>query len=266
VLIVLCALGGGQVASAQALPAQDAKCRNALGVASRKLIQTAVIEMESCEKLRMLGKLPATTDCSSLLQLPAASWNKIVKAQNNVDTQAQRKCIPPVPAPADLGYPTQCPGTCPAITISTYTDVADCLICRAEYDARLSIYKTYGQFPPVQGANTVALKCQGYIGTALKNYAIAKSTQQQSCQYKEDQGKIPSTECRTEDMNGKIEKALVSLQKQIAKCTPTALASLTSCATTIADEQACVAQYADGLADALFFDVYEPQAVPTPTP
>jgi hypothetical protein len=65
-------------------------------------------------------------------------------------------------------------------------------------------------------------------------------------------------------VNGKIEKALASLQKQIAKCDPTALASLTSCATTIDAEETCVQAYADGLADALFLDVYEPQAVPTP--
>jgi len=237
------------------MPIQDVRCRNALEGSLRLLTKQVLISMENCHRLCMICVLDQNTDCSDIDQLPAIAVTKIKRAETNVVTQVHKHCVPPVSSPAELGFAT-CDYPCQSIAINNYTDVAQCKICLAEYDAQAAVEGTYGMHPPVQYGRTAALMCQVQIGRALKEFTMVKSRQHQLCQYKEDLGRIPSTDCMTADLSGRIAIARNHLRWRITRCYADALTKLTSCGATIAEEQLCVENWAEGVADCLFCDVY----------
>jgi len=255
--------------SAQSIGSSDANCRNFIAKKVRTLTATVLLEKIRCEDKRLRGVIAAAVDCNDLgnAGFPASSTTKIATAASRLTSKIGTNCASPASSPAGNGYTTcasPCDATVPAI--STYTDVANCLVCLAKEQARADVQTAYGNSPPVQGGKTDAWRCQdSRVGRAQRTYAKAKMKQQQTCQYKEDRGKIGSVACASADLTGAVARAAQTLSTKINKCTDTDLAALTSCSTTVAAEQTCAKTAADALADTLFGYVYPDRPTPTPT-
>lgn len=265
VLPVVVGLAFSQGGDAQ-IAREQAKCRQMLGLGTRKLADTLIREQQKCHVARMVGTLPSSTDCSDASQLPQASLDKIAKAETKLTSLAQGRCAAPVPAPAALGY-TVCAAPC-TVPITDYTSVAACLACRAKVGAADANAAAYGTLPdpPVQNQTNAITDCHRYVGKALQKYEITRVKEQQKCQLKEDLGKITSTDCQTADLKGTIAKAQAKANIMIEKCSPSALFLMTSCGITVPTAQACIAAAGLAAADELYIDVYEPRpATPTPS-
>ncbi len=263
VISTVLTLGSIQAARAVTgpLPLHDAVCRYKLSVSIRTFTKKVLKKMKACQQDRMLMKIPTATDCTDYAQLSALYPRTFPKAEQKVADAAYKGCIkptdPPVSPPSGLNLGS-CAWPCETMTITTYTDVASCQVCQAKFTVQMGVQGIYGSSPPIQGTReTEASKCQAKIADAYTRYFTAKYKAQATCQYKEDKGTIPSTDCMNADLTGSVAKAEVSLSEKISECDPTALATLTSCGTTIADEQSCVLAFATGLSNTEYVNVYD---------
>jgi hypothetical protein len=222
--MVLFALSAMQVVTAQTMPSGDANCRRGLGTGVRVLSRRVLKEMQKCERAVMLGDLPATVNCDDLTQLPASSIERINLEKTVLKNLARAVCAPPVSPPAALGY-AACPPPCDTVGITDYQSVATCLACRVT--------------SVCPAMNTDVVSCQGFIDKALGMYMSTRIREQQSCQYQKDLGMVSSADCMTADLNGRIARAMTTLQEQIGK--------------------RCIGVSGQEMADSMFTDVYEPQ-------
>lgn len=250
-------LFAAHAAGAQQFAKVDAKCRKTIGLRVRKLSDTLLNEAAKCHRLRMQGKIAATTDCNDPTQVPGVG--KVQKAESNLSTGTAKGCISAA-SPQQNGY-IMCRPPCTSVPITDYFSVAECLKCVTEDAVQTT---TTGVFStPPAPADRDHTSCEGLIATALRKYFVTRMKAQQKCQYTEDQAPT-GRDCMT-NPGGKVSDALQRAQSAIAKCDPTLLGTLDSCGTTTADEQTCVASLTDQHSDDLFVAVYRPSA-PTPTP
>ena len=248
----------------------DVTCRKFIANSVRTLAYQALKAQNDCHDKRLRGLIDAAVNCNDLddPSFPAASATGVNSAAAKLASGVTSSCGSGVSAPAANGY-TSCPSPCNASTpvISTYADVAACLTCVAKGQSAAAVETAYGSTPPAQGGRTTAWKCQNeYLGKVMRTYAYARMKYQISCQYDEDRGKVSAVDCATADLKGSIAKALATMLAKVAKCTASDLAALTSCATTVSQEQTCLRSAAETLTDALFDQMYPAVAVPTPTP
>jgi hypothetical protein len=262
-------LFGATAANAQALSSADARCRNFIESKVRVLAGTVLLETMRCHDKRLRGLINAGIDCSDPSDpgFPAASTTLINSAASRLSASIEPQCAAPASSPAGNGYAT-CPSPCnasvPAIT--SYSDVAACMVCLAKSRVHDAVATVFGASPPVQGSATAAWRCQYVdVGLPMMVYAKVRMQQQQSCQYREDLGRIAATDCVTADLYGVVATATQRLNSLIARCTEADLAALTTCSSTIPGEQTCVKAATDALVDALAMDVYPTRPTPTPT-
>jgi hypothetical protein len=269
---VTCLVGLSVTTRASAFSLVDAKCRKALGVGTRAVALSVFKGMRSCHKARLLGAsaYPGTLDCNDIAELPLAAQNRIAAKQAKLTTAATRKCdMAGASSPMALGY-NVCLAPCESIAITAaYTSVAACLACQATNEAKQAVTTAFGIFPnpPVQGSKTDELKCQVAVGAGLGTYVASRTKFQQTCQFKEDIGRIPPTDCRIDDASHKVQKARDRANARIAaSCDDATLGHLTSCAATQAAELTCIDNASETSADDIFVFVYEPPVLaPTPT-
>ena len=260
------------VAPARGLSANDARCRKALGGAVRKLALTVLKEKESCHHARMVGDsdVAPTTDCNEVTQLPAKSLDRIAKAESKLRDAATKRCdLGLASSPIVLGF-TGCPSPCETLgQYSDYASVADCLACLTKAETCVITENTYGIYPdpPIQPGENDIFGCQVGIGKTAYKYLGGRMKQKQTCQYKEDKEKIPPTDCKTDDTQGKVSRSRDKANVYISdSCTTERLAYMTSCAQILAPEITCVDANTESSGDILFDHVYFPPFVPSPTP
>lgn len=261
--------------SAEAVTPAEAACRRALASNVLKLTSTILKESTKCHRARMAGDtaVPATVDCNDAAALPERSLARIAKAEAKLATFADARCAAFGYAPADLGYAT-CTAPCDTIDILDFSgphSVSACLACQTRAHIATAGAAIYGAFPdpPLLDAASLALGCQGEIGRQLVRVQLTRMQQQQKCQTAKDKGKPPTTaatDCLTADLRGKVAKADALVLGALGVCSSESLLTLTSCAETASEERDCVVAAAADAADALFLQVYEPPALPTPTP
>jgi len=256
VVCVSSLLMSGGVAGA-ALSSANTACRDAIAKTVVALEDTILNEQIKCHQARSRGVLDAGVDCSDPDDASFPGAAAVAKRAAQLAAGVATKCAK-ASAPAANGYAScasPCDVTVPAI--SSYNDVAACLICQTKDTAADAMRTIVGFSPPVQGAATSAEKCQDtYVGKGLRTFVKKRLTEQRKCQLKEDKGTIGATDCRTADLTGAVAKALAKLQASVAKCTDADLAALTSCASTVAAEQVCVSAAGISMADGLFVATY----------
>lgn len=261
--------------TAEALTTGEAACRRALATNVLKVASAVLKEATKCHRARMAGDpaVPATVDCNVVAELPARSLAKIAKAEAKLAAFADARCSMLGYAPADLGYVT-CAAPCDTIDVLDFSgpqSVAACLVCQVRARFAIAGAATYGTFPDpgLLDPASIALRCQGAIGKQLLRVQQTRMQQQLKCQTAKDRDKPPTTaatDCLTADLKGKIAKAEAQVLGALALCSSESLMTLTSCAATPNEERDCVVAAATDAADALFVEVYEPPALPTPTP
>ena len=147
------------------------------------------------------------------------------------------------------------PSPCGAISISGYSDVANCLVCIAESESSIADNSAYGTPPPAPPV--LNQKCQIQVGKAFQKYSDTRAKVQQTCQFAEDISPL-GTNCRIADPKGTVAKAVIKLKLSIAKCTDAGLAGLDSCGNNVNGEQSCIQGATELMVDNLFADVYTP--------
>jgi len=259
-----------EAARSAAAANKDTTCRKFIANSVRTLVYQVVKAQEDCHDLRLRGLLDSSVNCNDVedASFPPSRTISVTAAAVKFSTGVLKSCGSGASSPATNGY-TSCPSPCNSSTptISTYSDVATCLTCLTKTQAAAAVETAYGAAPPVLGDTTSAWKCQTQdIGKAMRTYAYARMKYQISCQYDEDRGKASGLECATADPKGGIAKALAAMVKNVAKCTDGDLAALTSCATTVSQEQTCLRTAAETMTDTLFDQMYPAVATPSPTP
>jgi hypothetical protein len=185
-----------------ALSRADATCRSHLFAATGKLARNSIVELGECHAQRMAGRLPATTGCNSSATAP----NRVLllRDEDSLRARVRERCTQPadVSLPAALGF-TACPAPCEAISnISSYDDVAECLICRTRAETSRLVGDVFGSPPTPAG---VERQCQSRIGRATRIYLAAQLNLQRRCHLEQDIGRLsPAIECRTYDPRGKF--------------------------------------------------------------
>jgi hypothetical protein len=231
-----------------------ATCRAALSLQTRSFADTVLAKIIGCARDRMRGKLAADTACDDLTAatFPGRSASTIADAVARLTSRVAASCADV--SPATLGY-TTCPSPCDATVpaLSGFADVAACLICQAEQQSETLVATLYGATPPIQSAIDAAERCQDtYVATRSRAYVHAVLQARKTCQAKVDAGTLSSVDCAVDDPSGAAAMAGKQLDASVAKCTAQDLAALTSCASSVAGEQSCVADAGDAMASALF--------------
>ena len=264
IVVATLAISGAETASAAALSSANTACRNFIGPKVVTLEDTILREQIKCHQNRSSGALDASVDCNDPGSASFPGASAVTSAAAKLTGGIATKCAS-ASTPANNGY-TSCPSPCNAAvpSIASYSDVAACLICQTKAEATSTMQIAYGPNPPIQGAKDSAWKCQNAdVGTGIRTYVKKRLTEQRKCQYKEDKGTIGATDCQNADLTGAIAKAAATLHTKIAKCTDSDLTALTSCATAVPAEQACVQSAAQSMSDSLFPAIYPEPSTPT---
>ena len=129
------------VAFALAIPAPvsaafssaELSCREKLSKDGGKLSDKASKTLVKCHKLRSAGKLSSSTNCNSIVD--ADTKGVVLKTANKLISDANATCTGLTPSNLDYtGCPSPCDASVPSI--STFQDVADCIVCVAENHAQ----------------------------------------------------------------------------------------------------------------------------------
>lgn len=252
-LVLLCSLFVAR--PVLALSRSDAMCRSHLFAATGKLARDTIVELNKCHAQRMAGRLPASTECNSAATAPNRLL--LLRDEGNLRTRVRKRCAQPadVSPPAALGF-TTCPAPCAAIAVSSYADVAECLICRTRAETSRLVADVFGSPPTAAGNERI---CQRRIGRATKVYVAAQLNLQRRCHLAQDLGRLNSAvDCRTYDPDGKLVRARQRLDEAIAACGDETLNKLDSCGPTVAEEQQCMHATAETAAAGLYAGVFSP--------
>jgi hypothetical protein len=256
-----------QASGALGLDASLVRCRKYLAAGSHALALSTLNQEIGCHKQRMLGKLASDVDCTDVDDpaFPASKRNRIQSKASRLVSRVGSYCGSLSPAALGVaGCASPCDAQVPSL--STLEDVAQCLACLAQHHATLAVGAAYGVMPPVTLVRNSIWKCQNtYVGTAMTAYVRTRTGRQRVCQYREDRGDIPATDCKTADLNGAVATAAGRLQAQVARCMELDVAALSSCSISLAGEQSCVQMTSESMTDTLF-DLIYPEPPPTPTP
>ncbi len=162
--------------------ADATRCKAAIARNSSKFVQSKANALANCERDKVLGKLPASTDCHSESKAAAA----IAKAEANLRSKIAASCggndkvcgtSDGDDAPATLGWGGTCPnfenGSC-TNAITNCNDISDCLVCigEAAVDQAISLY--YDAFVP-SAPNSEVNRCQREIGRSTTAFLRKKS-------------------------------------------------------------------------------------------
>ncbi len=221
--------------------------------------EMVLTEVRSCHDQRMRGFIESAADCNDPTDIgfPSSLAEKIAEERVSFVASAASACESAL-TPAVNGYhgcAAPCDASVPAI--STYEDVASCLVCSATEAALTAAASAYGASPPIDADKSDLWRCQiSRVGKAMPGYLKKRMKYQHKCQKTEDLGKTVGMDCPSDDSKGRIAKALGKMNGRVAKCSDGDLAALASCGQTVVDEQICLAQAAEAASDWLFDEIY----------
>ena len=237
---------------------EELKCRGTIVKSGTKLAKTIAKVTTGCHKSRAVGKIPSGTDCNTLAT--ADTKDKASKAADKFRDAVggvKDKCVGILPA--DLGYGT-CPAPCDAAvpTITTFSDVSDCVICLQE---TLVVDMTAAsQGTPTPTLSKIDAKCHATIGKNQAKLVATIIKERTKCQgTAEKQGVSSGTAgCSLSDLNGKIDTARTKATAAISStCAQADLIAVDSCETAdVGLLPTCVTDDADMKGEELFQSYY----------
>lgn len=231
----------------------DIVCRNQLFAAVGKMTRSTIVELGKCHSRRMAGLLPNATQCNSAAVAPNRFL--LLRDEGLFRARIGKRCVQPkVSPPAVLGF-TSCRAPCDDVgDISSYADVADCLICQTRAETSRLVAAGFGFPPAFAGAER---QCQLQIGRAMKIYLAAQQKLQRRCHLEQDSGRLAaSANCRTHDPRGKLVRARQRLQRALASCGDERLSALDSCGASVAEQQQCLPATLDTAAAAFYSSIF----------
>jgi hypothetical protein len=172
-----------------------ATCRDAIAKAVNSYTNGITAALTACHDEVAAGDLPSNTDCNSTsgtaaIQAAAASLAPVVDA-------ATAGCAT-FRTPVQMGYGS-CETPCESVTVAGWTDVADCLRCRAEKAATATMESIFGPTPGMlllsasgtgvkRSVSTDAQDCQSAVTKAITNVVSVHADETAKCQKKIDAG------------------------------------------------------------------------------
>src|SRR5262249_38000170 len=166
-------------------------CQRALSAASAKYTRSVTIALQKCENARVLGTLPAGTDCST----NGAVGGAISRAQTKLTRQLALQCGGPdhTCGTSDdenlvsIGWGAI--GTCPGLkggscnnTISNCSDIGTCLACVGRSAASQTVALDYGNLNSAQfGTGSATNFCQEQLGMASTKFFLDRLKFLQKC-------------------------------------------------------------------------------------
>lgn len=239
----------------------DAQCRRGLAFGVRRLAGHIVRQLEHCHLQRVRGLIPSNTDCNSLLNLPFPKV--ITRIETSLAQLAKTQCRKASP-PAALGFNT-CPSPCEGIPVSTYQEVAECLVCTTRAQANHAVALALGS-PPVTGPYSAVARCVDAVSKALRQTLMRRIEQERRCQFLVDRARLtPATDCRTTDLTGIIARAVERSDNYLARCRREVRRQVGGCGNVdLAAMQQCFNQAVRQRSVQLLTRVYDPFVEPTP--
>src|SRR5215831_95029 len=144
---------------AGAIPSGDALCRRNLGAGVKNAMKVVLKAQQSCFKSVMAGKLTGV-NCDDVHDPAFPGALKVQAAANKAVALASSGCALAA-SPQTNGY-VFCPSPCGTISISGYSDVANCLVCLTESESSIADNSAYGTPPP--SPPILNQKCQILVG------------------------------------------------------------------------------------------------------
>lgn len=241
----------GPAAAGRPQESIDSLCLSHLLAGASKLGRDTVKQLGKCHSQRLNGHLPAGTDCNSESNAPWADLR--ARDADSLRIRARKRChVASASPPAAMGFGS-CPAPCEA-AITTYADVAECLICQVHAIAETLAASVYGT-PEVPAGSEKA--CFSRLTRVIRHYLGARLKGQRSCQTLKDSGRLhPSVHCTDHDPTGIVTRARALIPAGVAACSDVDLQALDSCGRTVADEATCLQHEIDAAAGRLFEAVY----------
>ncbi len=227
--VIIIASGAGSPAHAAFNPAQQ-KCRDTVAKNAAKLAKVINKTLVACHKGRSSQGSPI--DCN-FISNDSDPKDKTTKAENKLRALvggASDKCAP-AGSPADVGYsscPAPCAGAVPSIT--TFADVAECVICLTRSSAQS--LRLDGQGSPIVPLNPAEATCHNELGRNQTKLYDKVLKERIKCQKKADKnGELDTTSCEGIDPKSKIAKTRGKAEgKVLSRCSsPVDLLELDSC-------------------------------------
>lgn len=232
----------------------DHLCLSHVFAGASKLGRDTVKQLGKCHSQRLNGKLPAATDCNDESNAPWAGLR--ARDADSLRLRTYKRChVSNASPPATLGF-ASCPAPCDTAVpiISTYADVAECVICQVHASAEQLAVSVYGT-PTLPTGTQEA--CFSRLTRVIRHYIGARLKAQRSCQLSQDKGRLPpEVDCRTYDHTGIVGRSTALIAPGVAKCSDADLQGLDSCGSTVGEEAACLPLEIDAATVEFFEAVY----------
>jgi hypothetical protein len=156
-----------------------------------------------------------------------------------------------------------CPAPCGAITVATFDDLGECLLCLTGDCLRSAVGTVFGM-PPLP-ITKLPQKCQERVGRDLVIYYNKRAVTEQICEFRKEINKHNYVGIDCTDFSNplhplapRIQRATAKLDKLIAKrCMGVDLVTdLDTCGTDVASEQACLKSAVEQCTESLFDAAY----------
>jgi hypothetical protein len=232
----------------------DSLCLSHLFAGASKLGRDTVKQLGKCHSQRLNGNLPAATDCNDETNAPWAELR--ARDADSLRLRTYKRChVAAASPPATMGF-ASCPAPCDTSlpNISSYADVAECVICQIYATAEELAANVYGT-PALPTGTQEA--CFSRLTRVIRHYIGARLKAQRSCRLSQDKGRLPpAVDCRTYDGTGIVGRAAALIAPGVAKCSDADLQGLDSCGSTVGDEVTCLPLEIDAATIEFFEAVY----------
>lgn len=166
-----------------------AQCRMSYARSVRVISVGLSLRVQNCHIERLRGNVPAAVDCSDPWSWQSAGY---AEGHDGLEHDLYRydleseECTATVDRPDQVGY-LSCAAPCGAITIGSFSDWGDCLLCHNQ-PASVGAWQAVMGTPPVTG-DVDAEHCQGAIGRAVVRYASKLMKLKAGCEFKREVSK-----------------------------------------------------------------------------
>lgn len=242
-----------------------AACRLSFGNTVRQRASFITGQSWLCHHARLLGKIPATIDCSDNSTWAASGYSIGVEAlARGLDRLRAQAAECTVPTTAEVGY-SSCPAPCAALPTSTFPELGECMECVTQAAALTTFQTTLGMPPP--SVSRDAHNCHQNIARGSLIYLNKRMKMQHDCKILQEIGKpeFAGVDCAdvnqpTHPYNARALRAVDKITRQISRrCAAVALATeLDTCGSDTTTEIACVMGAVNQWTDTLMTALYPP--------
>lgn len=231
--------------TAGAFDATGQKCRASVSKGGAKLTKTYAKIITACQSLRDVTGSMSNTDCNDLAIADIAG--SLPDTESKFASSVDKSCS--TSTPSSLLY-LACPAPCDAgtPTITTFSDVSECLTCLGRYSAETLGSSAFGlPTPALTGAelachSAIQKNVAKFYNTVLKNVIKCQSTDEKT-------GDSTVTNCTETSFNSLVFDSYTKTRDAVVKaCTAVTLpsATLDACggADTVDELAGCVAEAA----------------------